>query len=148
MRLTDDITDPPTDVLVEERITFLYRDCDRTTRVSGIYGGLQITDRGALRLLVHRRWGDYSYDVRSVSQVKKGKAATPFADASRIGAPTIRAVERAERYEASPVQQDVYECWRCGKLFTPSSPGGTPVCRCRATVPPRNRADGSSRRSA
>jgi len=130
MRLTDDITDPPTDVLVEERITFLYRDCDRTTRVSGIYGGLQITDRGALRLLVHRRWGDYSYDVRAISHVKRGKAATPFADASRIGAPTAKAVERAERYEASPVQQDVYECWRCGNLFTPSKPGGTPVCQC------------------
>jgi hypothetical protein len=131
MTLNSDITDSLTDVLVEERVTFLYRDGDKTTRVSGIYGGLQITDRGALRLLVHRRWGDYSYDVRAISQVKKGKAATPFADASRIGAPTAKAVERAERYEASPVQQDVYECWHCGELFTPSSPGGTPVCRCR-----------------
>jgi hypothetical protein len=131
---TGDITDLLQDVLVEERITFLHRDRDKTTRVSGIYGGLQITDRGALRLLVHRRWGDYSYDVRAVSQVRKGKAATPFADATRIGAPTAKAVERAERYEASPVQQDVYECWHCGKLFTPSSPGGTPVCQCRALL--------------
>jgi hypothetical protein len=131
MTLNSDITDSLTDVLVEERVTFLYRDGDKTTRVSGIYGGLQITDRGALRLLVHRRWGDYSYDVRAISQVKRGKAATPFADATRIGAPTAKAVERAQRYEASPVQQDVYECWHCGTLFTPTSPGGTPVCRCR-----------------
>lgn len=127
-----DTTDSLTDVLLEERITFLYRDGDKTTRISGIYGGLQITERGALRLLVHRRWGDYSYDLRAISQVRKGKAATPFADATRIGAPTVRAVERAERYEASPVQQDVYECWHCGKLFTPRAPGGTPVCPCRA----------------
>ena len=134
MTLTGDITETLRDVLVEERITFLYRDRDRTKRVSGIYGGLQITDRGALRLLVHRRWGDYSYDVRAISQVRKGKAATSFADATRIGAPTAKAVERAARYEASPVQQDVYECWHCGKLFTPNSPGGTPVCRCRATA--------------
>ena len=90
-----EIADALTDVLVEERITFLYRDGDKTTRISGIYGGLQITDRGALRLLVHRRWGDYSYDVRAVSQLKRGKAATPFADATRIGAPTAKAVERA-----------------------------------------------------
>jgi hypothetical protein len=131
MTLTGDITDPLTDVLVEERITFIYRDGEKSTRVSGIYGGLQITDRGALRLLVHRRWGDYSYDVRAISKVKKGKAATPFADASRIGAPSAKAVERAERYESSPVQQDVYECWHCGRLFTPRTPGGTPVCRCR-----------------
>ena len=131
MTLTGDLTDLLTEVLVEERITFIYRDGDKTTRVSGIYGGLQITDRGAVRLLVHRRWGDYSYDVRAISKVKKGKAATPFADASRIGAPTAKAVERAERYEASPVQQDVYECWHCGKLFTPGTPGGTPVCSCR-----------------
>lgn len=126
-----EITDSLTDVLVEERITFLHRDGDKVTRVSGIYGGLQITDRGALRLLVHRRWGDYCYDVRAISQLKKGKAATPFADATRIGAPTAKAVERAARYEASPVQQDVYECWHCGKLFTPRTAGGTPVCRCR-----------------
>jgi hypothetical protein len=139
--LTDDIADPLTDVLVEERITFLYRDRDKTKRVSGIYGGLQITERGALRLLVHRRWGDYSYDVRAISHVKKGKAATPFADATRIGAPTAKAVERAERYEASPVQQDVYECWHCGKLFTPGNPGGTPVCRCRAMLPRPKHAD-------
>src|SRR4051794_1852442 len=131
MTLTSDITDPLTDVLVEERITFLYRDRDKTTRVSGIYGGLQISDRGALRLLVHRRWGDYSYDVRAISRLKKRKAATPFADAARIGAPTAKADERAERYEASPVQQDVYECWHCERLFTPRTPGGTPVCRCR-----------------
>jgi hypothetical protein len=131
MTLTGDMTDPLTEVLVEERITFIYRDGDKTTKVSGTYGGLQITDRGALRLLVHRRWGDYSYDVRAISKVRKGKAATPFADASRIGAPTAKAVERAERYEASPVQQDVYECWHCGRLFTPRTPGGTPVCTCR-----------------
>jgi len=131
MAVTGDMTDPLTDVLVEERISFLYRDGYRTTRINGIYGGLQITELGALRVLVHRRWGDYSYDVRAISRVKKGRAATPFADASRIGAPTAKAVERAERYEASPVQQDVYECWRCGTLFTPASPGGTPVCRCR-----------------
>ena len=136
MTLTGEISDPLTDLLVEERITFVYRDHDGTKRVSGIYGGLQVTDRGALRLLVHRRWGDYTYDVRAISQVKKGKAATPFADATRIGAPTAKAVERAERYEASPVQQDVYECWHCGKLFTPSNPGATPVCRCRAMLPP------------
>jgi hypothetical protein len=128
---SSDVTDSLTDVLVEERVTFLFRVGDKTTRVSGIYGGLQVTDRGALRLLVHRRWGDYSYDVRAISQVKRGKPATPFADATRIGAPTAKAVERAERYEASPVQQDVYECWHCGRLFTPSAPGGTPVCRCR-----------------
>jgi hypothetical protein len=128
--VTTDTAELLTDVLVEQRITFQYRDGDKTTRVSGIYGGLQITDRGALRLLVHRRWGDYSYDVRAVSQLRIGPAATPFADASRIGAPTAKAVERAARYEASPVQQDVYECWHCGRLFTPSSPGGTPVCPC------------------
>src|SRR4051794_8784906 len=131
MSLISDIADSLIDVLVEERVTFLYRDGDKTTRVSGIYGGLQVTDRGALRILVHRRWGDYSYDIRAISQLRKGKAATPFADATRIGAPTAKAVLRAERYEASPVQQDVYECWRCGKLFTPSSPGETPICRCR-----------------
>jgi len=131
MSLTSDTNDLLTDLLVEDRVTFLHRHDDKTTRVSGIYGGLQITDRGALRLLIHRRWGDYSYDVRAVSQLKKGKAATPFADATRIGAPTAKAVARAERYEASPVQQDVYECWHCGRLFTPSTPGGTPVCRCK-----------------
>src|SRR4030088_1214275 len=99
MPLTSEILDPLTDVLVEERITFLYRDGDRTTKVSGIYGGLQITERGALRLLVHRGWCDYSYDVRGISQVRKGRAATPFADATRMGAPCAKAVERAERYE-------------------------------------------------
>lgn len=126
-----------TEVQVEDRVSFTYREDERHIRVSGKYGGLYLTNQGAIRLLVHRRWGDYYYDVRRISGLarklpKPGTLARAFRDSSRIGAPTPGQATRAERYEADPVQMDVYECWRCGELFTPPRPGGAPICPCRS----------------
>jgi hypothetical protein len=125
-----------TEVQVEDRVSFTYREDDRYVNVSGRYGGLYRTDQGAMRLLVHRRWGDYYYDVRRISSFARkvprpGTLARAFSDASRIGAPSPEQAARAARYEADPVQMDVYECWRCGELFTPPRPGAAPVCPCR-----------------
>jgi hypothetical protein len=125
-----------TEVQVEDRVSFTYREDDRYVSVSGRYGGLYRTEHGAMRLLVHRRWGDYYYDVRRISAFTRkvprpGTLARAFSDAARLGAPSPEQAARAERYEADPVQMDVYECWRCGNLFTPSRPGAAPVCPCR-----------------
>jgi hypothetical protein len=125
-----------TEVQVEDRVSFTYREDERYVHILGRYGGLYLTDQGAIRLLVHRRWGDYYYDVRRISALtrklpKPRTLARAFSDASRIGAPTPEQAGRAERYQADPVQMDVYECWRCGNLFTPPRPGGAPVCACR-----------------
>jgi hypothetical protein len=136
-RMDTDIELALTEVQVEDRISFAYREDERYVNVSGTYGGLYLTDQGAIRLLVHRRWGDYYYDVRRISGLtrkrpKPGTLARAFSDASRIGAPAPEHARRAERYEADPVQMDVYECWRCGELFTPPRPGAAPVCPCRS----------------
>jgi hypothetical protein len=125
-----------TEVQVEDRVSFTYREDERYVRVSGRYGGLHVTGQGAIRLLVHRRWGDYYYDVRRISGLKRklperGSLARAFRDSSRIGAPTPEQATRGQRYEADPVQMDVYECWRCGELFTPPRPGAAPICPCR-----------------
>jgi hypothetical protein len=125
------------EVQVEDRVSFTYREDERYVKVAGIYGGLYVTEGGAIRLLVHRRWGDWDYDVRRISDFKRklpksGTLSRAFRDASRVGAPTAEQARRAERYEADPVQLDVYECWRCGSLFTPPRPGGAPVCRCHS----------------
>ena len=125
-----------TEVCIEDRVSFTYREDNRYVQVAGRYGGLYLTEQGAIRILVHRRWGDYDYDVRRISALKRklpkpGTLARAFRDASTMGAPTTDQARRAERYEADPVQMDVYECWRCGELFTPPRPGAAPVCPCR-----------------
>jgi hypothetical protein len=124
------------EVQIEDRVRFVYREDERHVNISGRYGGLYLTDQGAIRLLVHRRWGDYYYDVRRMSGLtrklpKPGTLARAHRDASAIGAPTVEQARRAERYEADAVQLDLYECWKCGELFTPPRPGAAPVCPCR-----------------
>ena len=64
------------EVQVEDRVSFSYRDDDRYVNIAGIYGGLHITERGAIHLLVHRRWGDSYYDIRRISGFRR-KPARP-----------------------------------------------------------------------